>query len=51
VSDNGKATTAPRRGRGTEIVGALAAMLGGSVSWTFGSAGTTVILKFPGARG
>jgi two-component sensor histidine kinase len=51
VSDNGRATAAPRRGRGTEIVGALAAMLGGSVSWAFGSAGATVTLKFPDAHG
>jgi two-component sensor histidine kinase len=46
VIDSGSGTDRPRPGRGTEIVLALAARLGGSVTWSFGAGGTTATLTF-----
>lgn len=50
VSDNGVAVVRRPPGRGSEINDALAARLGGALSRTFSSAGTSVTLSFPCRR-
>jgi two-component sensor histidine kinase len=47
VSDNGAATSNPRRGRGSNIVEGLATELGGDVEWRFTPTGTCVLLTAP----
>jgi two-component sensor histidine kinase len=47
VADSGQAERAPRPGRGSRIVDALAAELGGQVERQFTTSGTTVLLSFP----
>ena len=51
VYDNGKCVAAPRAGRGSEIVAALAKNLGGSVTWKFGNDGTRATLRFTRDQG
>ena len=46
VIDHGAGTDGLKPGRGTEIARALAARLGGSVTWSFSAGGTTATLTF-----
>ena len=46
VIDQGAWTDGLEPGRGTEIAHALAARLGGSVTWSFSAEGTTATLTF-----
>ena len=47
VSDNGRASSDPRHGRGRRLIEMLAAELGGEVSWRFTPAGCIAELAFP----
>ena len=47
VTDNGRPSSNAREGRGSKIIGALAADLGGAVERRFESDGTTALLAFP----
>jgi two-component sensor histidine kinase len=47
ITDNGRSSADPRRGRGLTIVEALAARLHGMLDVQFGPNGTTTIVNFP----
>lgn len=47
ITDNGRSSADPRRGRGLSIVEALAARLHGTLDLQFGPNGTTMIVNFP----
>jgi two-component sensor histidine kinase len=47
ITDNGRSSGEPRRGRGLSIVEALAARLQGTLNVQFGTNGTTTIVNFP----
>jgi two-component sensor histidine kinase len=47
ITDNGRASADPRRGRGLAIVEAFAARLHGTLDVQFGPNGTTTIVNFP----
>lgn len=51
VSDNGRAPTGPKQGRGRRLIEKLAAGLGGQLSWRFTPAGCIADLVFPDADG
>ena len=50
VADNGRSCPDPTPSRGSHVISGLAADLGGTASWRFGSAGVTVRLSFPQDR-
>jgi two-component sensor histidine kinase len=47
ITDNGRSSAEPRRGRGLSIVEALAARLQGTLDVQFGTNGTTTTVNFP----
>jgi len=47
VSDSGRAPAAPKRGRGSKIVSALVADLGGRIDWSFDMPGVSVVVRVP----
>jgi two-component sensor histidine kinase len=47
VVDNGASTFSPRLGRGSAVIGALAAQLGGEIKRQFTRKGTVAVLTFP----
>jgi two-component sensor histidine kinase len=47
VTDNGRPSSNVRQGHGSQIIGALAAELGGTVKRQLGGGGTSILLSFP----
>ena len=51
VSDDGRGSCGPKPGRGSQIIEAIAAELGGRVTRENGACGTTVLLTIPRQAG